>query len=203
VNVESRVFTSSTFESVLEEAVEFVELCPPCPLPPPDKFVGPGVYLLYYTGDFEPYLPIAEANEGELKQPIYAGKAVPKGWRKGREPDSDELSDKLHLRLREHARSIRAVENLNIDNFACRFAIFKGEEMDMIGTVENAMIRQFHPIWNKVIDGFGNHHPGKNRLDQLLAEWDALHPGRSWEQEWRGDRPDRQQIIQKVENFLQ
>ncbi len=32
---------------------------------------------------------------------------------------------------------------------------------------------------NKIIDGFGNHDPGKGRYNQLRSRWDKLHPGRS------------------------
>ncbi|MCS4051260.1 Eco29kI family restriction endonuclease [Salinibacter ruber] len=194
------VFESPTFESAVQDALDFVASQPVHPLPPEQKFQGPGVYMIYYTGNFDPYQRLANANRGTLTNPIYAGKAVPKGWRKGREVK--ELSDKLHMRLREHARSIEAVENLTLDNFSCRFAIFTGEEIDMIGTVENALIRQRDPLWNQEIDGFGNHHPGQNRLDQTLAEWDTLHPGRSWEQDWRGDRPDRDRLVERVESHL-
>jgi hypothetical protein len=40
------------------------------------------------------------------------------------------------------------------------------------------MIEQFRPIWNLVIDGFGNKDPGKRRATQYRSLWDVLHPGR-------------------------
>src|SRR5690606_29496794 len=47
------------------------------------RFVGSGIYVIYYTGAFEPYAPMAEANADELSWPIYIGKAVPAGGRRG------------------------------------------------------------------------------------------------------------------------
>ena len=53
-------------------------------LPPDEKFDGAGVYAIYYAGDSALYEPIAEKNQGEdPKLPIYVGKAVPPGARKG------------------------------------------------------------------------------------------------------------------------
>ncbi len=75
------VFESPQFKSVVEDAVAFFDSTPVHPLPPTDRFIGPGVYGLYYTGDFEPYLAIADANRNEMVKPIYVGKAVSPGWR--------------------------------------------------------------------------------------------------------------------------
>lgn len=50
----------------------------------PGNMEGAGVYAIYYCGDFRAYAPIKAANEGkQFGQPIYVGKAVPKGARKG------------------------------------------------------------------------------------------------------------------------
>ena len=45
---------------------------------------GPGIYSLHYCGDLSFYGPI-----GDGKKPIYVGKAVPPGSRKGGELDPD------------------------------------------------------------------------------------------------------------------
>src|SRR4030042_5323837 len=50
------------------------------PLPPREMFEGSGVYAIYYHGDFPGYLPLVKAAEA---LPIYVGKAVPQGARKG------------------------------------------------------------------------------------------------------------------------
>lgn len=54
-------------------------------LPPPDRFVGAGIYAIYYVGgDLPSYRRIAELNrEGRFAAPIYIGKAVPPGARSG------------------------------------------------------------------------------------------------------------------------
>lgn len=39
---------------------------------------------------------------------------------------------------------------------------------------------RFAPIWNRTLDGFGNHDPGKGRRAGQRPSWDVLHPGRSW-----------------------
>lgn len=54
------------------------------PMPPAEAFIGAGVYALYYAGDFAPYAPIAKENRNDRwAKPIYVGKAVPAGARKG------------------------------------------------------------------------------------------------------------------------
>ena len=52
---------------------------------PPEKFMGAGIYAIYYTGDFEAYKDLSAVNrEGKFARPIYVGKAVPAGARKSR-----------------------------------------------------------------------------------------------------------------------
>ena len=51
---------------------------------PPKPFIGVGVYALYYVGDFPAYEVLAEVNRNnQFACPIYVGKAVPDGARKG------------------------------------------------------------------------------------------------------------------------
>jgi len=60
-------------------------------LPPAKKFSGSGVYALYYTGALPFYSHISSSN---LHKPIYVGKAVPTGTRKGsRRIDSESSTD--------------------------------------------------------------------------------------------------------------
>jgi hypothetical protein len=39
---------------------------------------------------------------------------------------------------------------------------FEGETQNMIAAVEAALIAEKTPLWNSVVDGFGNHAPGAN-----------------------------------------
>ncbi|MEM6614516.1 MAG: Eco29kI family restriction endonuclease [Cyanobacteria bacterium P01_C01_bin.72] len=199
-NPANHTFRSSTFQQVVNEVLEFVTLTPAQPLPPPEAFAGAGIYLLYYTGVFPPYTPLAESNSRELSMPIYAGKAVPSGWRQARE--ATVASSALYRRLKEHASNIKAAENLEVTDFKCRFVILEGEESSLIATAEAAIIRRYRPLWNSVIDGFGNHDPGINRYGQILAGWDTLHPGRSWEKKWQGQRPNYAKLIESIQNYL-
>jgi hypothetical protein len=53
-------------------------------LPPPEPIVGAGIYAIYYLGSCPEYAHISEANRDDrFGVPIYVGKAVPAGARKG------------------------------------------------------------------------------------------------------------------------
>ena len=80
--------------------------------------------------------------------------------------------------------------------------ILKGDESSMITIVEAALIRKYRPLWNAVIDGFGNHDPGSGRYDQAKSEWDVLHPGRTWAEKLRGKSPELEGIKAKIKNAL-
>lgn len=172
------VFRFAAFRSVVDEAVTFFQQTPLHPLPPANRFIGPGVYGLYYKGDFESYAPLVAYNMAELRLPIYVGKAVPKGWRSGRTQSASDAD--LLGRLREHARSITQAQNLDLNDFQCRFVILKDAETDLVGPVEGELIRRFSPLWNSTLPGFGLHDVGKERISHLRTLWDTLHPGRSW-----------------------
>lgn len=145
-------------------------------LPPTQKFEGAGVYAIYYRGDFPAYSLIAERNRLEAEIPIYVGKAVPKGARKGGLTDASPGAV-LHARLTQHAESIIAAVNLAIEDFSCRYLTV---DDIWIPLGENLLIDRFAPLWNKVVDGFGNHDPGRGRHQGKLPAWDVLHPGRKW-----------------------
>jgi hypothetical protein len=155
---------------------------------------------LYYQGDFADYVALSDRNKPECKVPIYVGKAVTKGWRTGRIVEAEETD--LLGRLREHARSISQAENLNLHDFRCRFMILKGIEADLIVPVEAALIRTFGPLWNQTVAGFGLHHVGGKRLDQLRTQWDTMHPGRSWTKQLTGRSPDLDKIRTAIADAL-
>ena len=92
-------------------------------------------------------------------RPIYAGKAVPKGSRRGSgELDVDHPA--LRTRLREHARSVEQVDNLTINEFSYRVL---GIVPVWIVFAEQALIKLYKPVWNSCLDGFGKHHQGGRR----------------------------------------
>lgn len=198
LTTELHTFRSPEFRSVVEEALKFFEGTPVHHVPPPSRFTGCGVYALYYLGSYEPYTRIAQLNRVTCTLPIYVGKAVPAGWRAARIQAKSTERTTLYSRLREHARSIQHVQNLRGKDFRCRFVILQDVETDLIVPVEAALIRKYQPLWNSVVDGFGNHDPGSGRYDQARSEWDVLHPGRPWADKLRGTSPLLNQILEKI-----
>lgn len=145
---------------------------------PASNFPGAGLYALYYTGKYEAYRKISEPNQqGGMRQPIYVGKAVPKGGRKGLEGFDVPHGDALYKRLKEHSDSISAARNLKLSDFRCRWLVV--DEV-FIPLAESLLISHYKPLWNAVVDGFGNHPPGSGRDKGKKPMWDILHPGRAW-----------------------
>ena len=145
---------------------------------PPDRFKGAGIYAIYYMGNFPAYRRIAKTVSSDEKAiPIYVGKAVPPGSRKGGYGLGADPKNVLHRRLSEHASSIKSAHNLKLDDFRCRFLLV---DDIWISLGESLLIETFGPVWNKFIDGFGHHAQGKNREEQMKSPWDTLHPGRPW-----------------------
>lgn len=145
---------------------------------PPDRFLGAGIYAIYYTGEFPAYQKLAKtAPSNEKAIPIYVGKAVPPGSRKGGYGLSADPGDVLHRRLSEHASSIQEARNLELADFQCRYLLV---DDIWIPLGESLLIETFKPVWNMLVDGFGHHDQGKTRRGQKKSAWDTLHPGRSW-----------------------
>ncbi|MEX1198056.1 MAG: Eco29kI family restriction endonuclease, partial [Pseudohongiellaceae bacterium] len=83
------------------------------PLEDLKPFPGAGVYAIYYTGDFEGYEPISQANRKDgFRAPIYVGKAVPSGARKGGDLQA-KPGRVLYNRIRQHLGSIQEATNLD------------------------------------------------------------------------------------------
>ena len=132
---------------------------------------GAGIYAIYYTGDFPAYAPVATKNRNDaFDQPIYVGKAIPKGGRKGGISTDMSRGTALRDRLRQHAASIDQAENLDVGDFHYRCLVV---DDIWIPLGENMIIEQFRPIWNVVIDGFGNKAPGNRRAAQYRSSWDV------------------------------
>jgi len=141
------------------------------------KLVGAGIYAIYYTGGFPPYAPLVAKNlNGAFEQPIYVGKAIPEGARKGGMMFDSSKGGALKNRLRNHMRSINAATT-TLDPEAFWFRSIVVDDV-WIPLGESMMIQLFQPIWNVLIDGIGNNTPGKGRPDQKKSFWDMLHQGR-------------------------
>jgi hypothetical protein len=75
-------------------------------MPPPETSAGAGIYALYYAGPFPPYRKVSERNaKNQWVLPIYVGKAVPPGARKGGYGLGESPGEVLYRRLREHSES--------------------------------------------------------------------------------------------------
>lgn len=135
-------------------------------------FEGEGVYAIYYRGTLEYYASI----KGD-KIPIYVGSAVPAGKRKGGSHELSPVRNALYKRLNEHAKSIGRAENLDTKDFMCRYLVVIPV---WISLAERFLIEHYRPIWNTIVDGFGNHDPGGGRVNMKKPRWDILHPGRPW-----------------------
>lgn len=150
----------------------------PQPLAEIVPFDGAGIYAIYYVGDFPAYSAITALNKkGAYSAPIYVGKAVPPGARKGGFGLGEEPGQVLYRRLKEHQKSIEQTPSLDIADFHCRYLVV---DDIWIPLGESLLVERFAPIWNRVIDGFGNHDPGKGRYQQQRSAWDTIHEGRPW-----------------------
>lgn len=164
------------------------------------RLVGAGIYALYYVGDFPIYAPLAADNAGgRFMQPIYVGKAVPKGARKGGLGLEADKGTALRRRLRIHMKSIDQANNLSLADFHFR-ALTLDDIWIPLG--ENVVIEKYQPLWNRVIDGFGNNTPGARRATQHRSQWDVLHPGRSSAEKLAANPLPITDIESRVEKFF-
>ncbi len=164
------------------------------PLEKISNFEGAGIYAIYYTGDFEPWHSAVGADI-----PIYVGKAIPKGARKGGYGLDAEPGKELFLRLNEHARSIQQTNNLKIHDFLFRFLLV---DDIWIPLGEDLMVKRFSPLWNVAVDGFGNHDPGKGRYKQRRSAWDTIHPGRSWAMRCQPNEKSAEMLIEELKERI-
>jgi hypothetical protein len=134
-------------------------------LPPAQRFVGAGIYALYYIGSEALYAAVADAKC--RKGPIYVGKS---------RPAKSQKDAPLYSRLRDHARSIGQAPNLSVTDFRCRYLIVVRA---WIRPSEDFLEDYYQPLWNKVVKGFGNRAVGGTRTGQQASLWDTLHVGRA------------------------
>lgn len=199
-NRDPHIFNAPELAGIVKRAIDFFSNTPLYEFPPRTRMHGTGVYGLYYFGDFPPYAPIAEKNRLDGSQPIYIGQAANPGRRTGIEGNARSI----WARLVQHAGSIRMVQNLNMEDFKCRFMFLENDEHDLIGAVETGLIKAFRPLWNsRIVDGFGNHDPGKGRYNQQPSQWDTLHPGRLWVKNLVGESRDPVVVAADIKRFLE
>ncbi len=172
----------------------------PARLPLEESFIAAGIYALYYVGGFPLYANITKHNmNNQFKWPIYVGKAVPPGSRKGGFGLGENPGTVLKSRIREHERSIEQSKNLGIEHFYCRYLAV---EDIWIPLGESLLIEQTSPLWNKALDGFGIHKPGEGRGEQALSLWDTIHPGRKLAEGLPPNKVPKTEIVDAVEQSI-
>lgn len=172
----------------------------PQPMHKLSTFHGAGIYAIYYCGNLDCYTTLTQQNQGaDLIAPIYVGKAIPAGGRKGVISLDPSKTKALFLRLKEHAESIALTPNLRVEDFQCRYLVV---DDIWIPLGESLLISKFAPLWNTLIDGFGNHDPGKGRYNGMRPKWDVLHPGRTWAEKCQPRPETAAQIAREVKSHL-
>jgi hypothetical protein len=137
-----------------------------------DKFYGSGVYALYYNGPFPQYGPICAT-----ETPLYVGKADPQ---EGTATTPCQQGTRLHDRLKDHARSIRRANNLELEDFTFRYLVVQSGWQT---AAESYLIDVFRPVWNnevKLVFGIGKHGDSASIRANRRSPWDTMHPGRPW-----------------------
>ena len=143
---------------------------------------------------------ITNANRGGMYSgPLYVGKAVPAGARKGRYDVNAAPGNVLYRRLVQHSESISQAENLDLSDFACRWLVV---DDIWIPLGESLLINKFSPVWNQALDGFGNHDPGKGRYGGQRPPWDVLHPGRAWATRCKDNAKSDEEILERIRRHL-
>ncbi|MGV0045518.1 Eco29kI family restriction endonuclease [Mycobacterium colombiense] len=193
-------FNPLDMENLGESIATKLLVSDPTPLGAVPQFYGAGVYAIYYNGPMECYSALLTASVHGAQVPIYVGKAVPAGGRRGIAVEHGTRSRALSARLRtDHARSVEAAENLDIADFTCRWLVV---EPIWIPLGESVLISRFTPVWNGLLDGFGNHDPGGGRLAGVRSRWDTLHPGRSWAHKYPPRSETAEAIAADVAEYL-
>jgi hypothetical protein len=164
------------------------------------KIAGAGVYVIYYAGPFEAYESVTARNkDDQFSQPIYIGKAIPKGGRKGGLTKDASKGTALADRLRQHAASIKEANNLELADFWFRHLVV---DDIWIPLGENMLIETFQPVWNRAIDGFGNKAPGRRRKNQYRSPWDVLHPGRKFAEDLADSGVTQEFLLERVSDYF-
>lgn len=194
INQHIAKISNDSIEAIIKPTFYFFEKSPFHQLDNLPSFEGAGVYAIFFKST------TSTCYEGHLPpmHPIYVGKAVPSGSRQGR---GNSVGKPLRSRLMKHLNSIKQAENLNEGEFLCRFMIIEDLATDMISAIESYLIKQYSPLWNSYIDGFGINAPGAGRYNQQPSEWDTIHPGRGYAKLLTGATRDKSIILQKIVNY--
>lgn len=109
------------------------------------------------------------------------------------------IRETLYRRLKKHTGSIESSSNLDVADFHVRALVLAYVWVPMAETSAIAMHR---PLWNTLVDGFGNHDPGRGRYEGMRSRWDTLHPGRRWAEKLRPNVYTARQIGEEALAWL-
>ena len=156
-------------QNLAESIAIAIGRAPVHPLPLP-SFNASGLYFLYYNGSFEAYAPLVKLNGDGYHWPIYIGKGMPKGVRKGAAENGEKSSQGrgIFVRISNHQKSIHSAENLEIKDFHCRW-LAMDEAFIHLGEI--VLITKFRPVWNVALDGFGANPVGGPRTTGKRSAW--------------------------------
>lgn len=190
----AREYNPLDYENLTRNCVQELMRRGPYSLELQAPFEGAGVYALFYRGPSPLY---GSVRSPDAEWPIYVGKAVPKGARKGAK--SAGPSRALYSRLRKHRESISFGNGLSVEDFQCRYLVVTPLWITM---AERFLIEHYQPVWNVCLEGFGIHDPGRGRYQGECSSWDTLHPGRPWAARLVPRKEDREQVESRVKDFL-
>jgi hypothetical protein len=193
------VFNPLDKQNLGESIVGALLASPARPLKDITRFNGAGVYAIYYHGSLACYKPLSDFNKNGPEYPIYVGKAIPKGGRRGAILDASLESKALFERLKEHKDSIETVKSLDINDFTFKCLVVDDV---WISLGETLVIQKYEPLWNQVVEGFGNHDPGGGRYNGKRPPWDEFHPGRVWAARCQAAAFNKAQIQQKIAEYM-
>ena len=175
-----------------------------CPVESICDMVGivdtPGIYAIYYIGDYPAYEPLLKWNEGgAFAWPIYVGKACGPG--EGCE-NSFVVGRRVTIRerMQAHCCDINAASNLDMADFYCRFLSME-DVLAIQG--ESLLIARFAPLWNLVVDGFEDCGASHRTHGMVKGRWDALHPGRQHAESLISREESVSRITLEVREYLE
>jgi len=159
---DKHVYRCDEFSELLKDAVRFFHGTPVCKFPPAERFVGAGVYALYYIGKSGLYAKFGqEINREEYRLPIYVGKAEPTGWRQNGE---EGLEGQFTVLRELITKTIR----LRLGDFRVRFV--EERYCPIYRNVYNSLRKMYRPIWNRVMHRRLNRHALENASVRIMIK---------------------------------
>ena len=112
---------------------------------------------------------------------------------------AEQAGKVLFSRLKNHADSIRNTKNLKVDKLWYRYLSLKDF---FIPLCESLLIDRYTPIWNKVIDGFGNKVVGAGQEnEQQKSMWSVSTRAHGAAAKTNKKYPTAAGVLDKLQQF--